>query len=91
MEIIKNSAYFIIIGSGLLWLIMFIIMAYYRFAEERIYKDWKNKSEKVKSQTIEMPFIKGQLKILQEKFQPKIDDLNRKKQFLKDIMPFIKK
>lgn len=91
MELIKNVAYIIISVAGLIWLIVFIMMSWYRYQEEEIHKEQEREADIVKRQSIAMPFIERQLKVIDEKTQPKLDKLERKKRFLKDIMPFLPK
>ena len=89
--IIKNLAYFLVALFGAGWIINFIIVSLYNYQEEKIYKEWKKEADKIKSEPVAMPIINGQLKNLEEKYKPKISELERKRQFMRDIMPIIKK
>ena len=76
-------------GTG--WIINFIVVSLYNYREEKIYNEWKKEADKIKSRPIPVPLINGQLKNLEEKYQPKLSVLERKRQFVRDIMPLIKK
>jgi len=89
--IFKNLVYFLIALFGTGWVVNFIIVSLYNYREEKIYKEWKKEADKIKSQPIAMGFINGQLKNLEEKYRPKISELERKRQFMRDIMPVVKK
>jgi hypothetical protein len=91
MIIIRNIAYFLIALFGTGWIINFIMVSLYCYREEKIYKEWKAEADKIKSQPVAMPFITGRLKNLEDKYQPKISELERKRQFMRDVMPIIKK
>lgn len=90
-EILKNIAYLSATIFGIGFIINFTIAFLYRREEERIYMEWENEANKIKSQAVAMPVINGRLKILEDKYKPLIEKIERKKQFLRDIMPLIKK
>jgi len=91
MEIVKNIAYFLVALFGFGWMINFIMVFLYNYREEKIYSEWKREANKIKNQPVALPVINLRLKNLEEKYQPIISELERKRQFMRDIMPVIKK
>ncbi|TXH07375.1 MAG: hypothetical protein E6Q06_03225 [Candidatus Moraniibacteriota bacterium] len=78
-----------ILGFALVWSCAFLVMLCYRRKEERLYQDWNVEKDKVRGQTIAMPVIEGQIRVLDAKYEPLIQEIERKKKFIKDILPFM--
>lgn len=87
---ITAVASWLIAGFVGIWLIAVLIMSYYRYLEEKFYTNLKYEANKIESKTIPIPYIDGQLRNLNKKYQLQLDALNRKKQFLRDILPFMR-
>ena len=91
VETVSTLAHFVIFAFGILGFVVFLVMVRYRWQEEVLYKGLEVKRREIENQPIALPFMEGQLRTYKEmEFQPKLDILNRKRQFLKDILPFIK-
>ena len=56
-----------------------------------LYKELENKIQKEKERAVAMPFIEGAIKNLKEEYEPKIKELERKRRFILQKLPFIKK
>ena len=90
---IQELASYLIVGVIAIWFICFFIMSYYRYIEERLYSEWEREKNLINNKTTPIPmcFIEQQQKRLETKYKNKIEQLERKKQFIRDVLPFIKK
>lgn len=88
---IQQLASWIIVGFAVVWFLIFLILSYYRYQEEKLHKGWEQEAKKIKGQPIAMDFITGQLRNLDQKYQPRLEHLKRQKQFIQDILPFMRK
>ncbi len=79
------------LGLIMVWFITFIATVILRWKEEKIYSQWKEEAGKIKNQPIAMEYIEGQLGNLDKEYKSEIENLERQRQFIRDIMPFIKK
>jgi hypothetical protein len=77
--LLGNVFYGIIIG-GFVWYIISLVRAW-------LYEKEINKE---KDQPVAMPIIEGAIKKLKKDYEPKIKELERKRQFILDKLPFIK-
>jgi len=75
----------------LLIIFPFVIRFFIYIQEEKIYREKRGKSDKIKKQSIEMGFIEGQLENLNKEYEERLKSIDRMKQFLRDIAPFIRK
>ena len=88
---IIGTASWLIIGFSILWIVAFIIISSYRYQEEKLRKEWSRKQEEINKQPISMFSITGQSRNLSQEYKPKIDVIERKRQFIRDIIPFLRK
>lgn len=89
MELAVQISLLTPLGLALVWFFAFLIMLSYRAKEEQLHRGWKIEKEKINSQTIAMPFIERQTRVVDAKYEPLIQELERKKKFIKDILPFM--
>ncbi|HEV8601165.1 MAG TPA: hypothetical protein VGQ87_01040, partial [Patescibacteria group bacterium] len=81
----------LVVAFAGIWLLILLILAYYKVKEENLHNEWEAEAKKIKGQSIAMSIAERQLKNLDQKYQPKLDKLNRQKQFIHDILPFLRK
>jgi hypothetical protein len=77
--------------AAIIWLLAFIMHVHYRYKEEKIYKKLSTDENNIRKQPIVAVIIEGQLERLRREQKPELEKIERHKQFLRDIMPFIKK
>ena len=81
----------ILIISGFIWVIisLFRIKSYERKINE-LYSELEVKTEQEKDKLASMPAIERRIKNLKEDYELKIKELERKRKFILDKLPFIK-
>lgn len=65
-------------------------MSFYCYQEELLHKELDKKINDIRTQAVPVSFIEGSIGHLREQYKNKFDQLDRKKQYLRDIMPFLK-
>jgi len=88
--LLGNIFYVLIIG-GFVWYIITLIRAWlYEKEINKLYDELREKIKKEKERRAAMPNIELSIKNLKEEYDPKIKELERKRQFILDKLPFIK-
>jgi hypothetical protein len=85
------------ISFGVGIFIIFIYVAsllrviYYEYRINKFFKKIDQETTKIKERPISMWFMKGQIEQVEAKYKPEIEKLERKRRFILEKLPFIKK
>lgn len=93
-EIDMDIQIIIVVGTGILVLVYFGSLARVMWYERKINQlndELEEKSEHEKNQPIAMPVINGRIEKLKAMYDPKIARLERKRRFILDKLPFIRR
>ncbi len=90
MDIIRISSW-VVFGSAFVWLIPFCLITYYRLKEEAIHKKIEKESVRIKNLPITNYSIEGELRNLNNRYKFQLEKLKRDREFIRDIIPFLKK
>jgi hypothetical protein len=90
-EIGKWTVKILIGASFLTYLIGLATVSWYERKINKIHEKLQEEVTRIKVQPIAMPFIERQIRAEQEKVQPELDRLERKRRFLLDKLPLIRK
>jgi hypothetical protein len=88
---LSTSILSILIIGGFIWFVISLFRVYgYEKGINKLYIELEDKIDKEKKRPAPMCFIKGRIEKLKTEYEPKIKELERKRQFILDKLPFIK-
>lgn len=89
--VISKLFYVFVVLGGLYWIVSIIRVFRLEGKINKIYEKQNNKISEIKNQAIAMPVINGQIARVKEDNLPELEELQRKRKFILDKIPLLRK